>query len=292
MNYSRREVLALAAASAVSAAAGRPRVGCQTRAYGAPIAEKARLLTVLEDIKAAGYEVFETNYRSLEHSFDDPGPMRREIEARGLPLIGLHVGVGLFDPRVIEDERELLLRAGRGTAALGGSLLVVSGRELPHGPNGRPLPTAAAVKAREAERLGAKLRGMGVRLCIHNHSHEVQHDAEELRMFLGQTSPENVSLLFDVGHIHRGEVDPAAFLREYAARIAGLHLRDVKGGEEVEMGSGVIDFAALGRAVGETAWTGWLIVEVNERMNSDAQGSLGPRLVRQAREHVRRTMGC
>ena len=32
---------------------------------------------------AAGYDGFETNFRSLEHSFDSPTPMRREIEARG-----------------------------------------------------------------------------------------------------------------------------------------------------------------------------------------------------------------
>ena len=276
--------MALAAAPLL-AAAGKPRVGCQTRAYGSPIPDKAKLLSVLEDLKAAGYEGFETNFRTLEHSFDDPGPMRREIEARGVPLIGLHMGAGLFDPAKIEDERPMILRNAKAAKTFGGGHVIVSGRQLPTGSDGRALPDAIAAKAREANRLGAELRAMGLRLSIHNHTHEVAHDAEELRRLLAQTRPDDVGLLFDVGHVHFDEVDVAAFVREHGARITGLHVRDVKDGDEVLIGTGKVDFEGLGAAIRDTGWQGWVIVEVNKRDDIPSR-----ELVNRVRSHLRRTM--
>ena len=58
--------------------------------------DKSKLLSALEKLKSAGYAGFETNYRSLEHSFDNSAPMRDQIEKRGLPLIGLHFGARGF----------------------------------------------------------------------------------------------------------------------------------------------------------------------------------------------------
>ena len=285
MKWTRRDCLALAAAPLL-AAKNDVRVGCQTRAYGSPIPDKTKLLAVLEDLKAAGYDGFETNFRSLEHSFDDPAPMRREIEARGVPLIGLHLGAGLFDPKRIADERAEVLRSARATHALGGKHVIVSGRQLPTGPSGRALPDALAAKAREAERLGAELRAIGVRLSIHNHTHEVANDAEELRGLLAQTTPENVGLLFDVGHVHHGEVDVAAFIREHGSRITGLHVCDVQVGDEVLIGTGKVDFAELGEAIRGIGWSGWVIVEVNQRDDISSR-----ELVNRARGHLRNTMG-
>jgi inosose dehydratase len=284
VKLSRRACLALAAAPLVGAE-GKVPVGCQTRAYGSPIPDQAKLLGVLEELKAAGYDGFETNFRSLEPSFDNPDPMRRAIEARGVPLIGLHLGAGLFDPKRIDDERAQILRSARAAKALGGEHVFVSGRQLPTVADGRVLPEALAAKAREADRLGAELRTMGVRLSIHNHTHEVANDAEELRRLLAQTTPENVGLLFDVGHVHHDEVDVAAFVRENLPRLAGLHVRDVKDGDEVLIGTGKVDFAALGAAIRESGWTGWVIVEVNRRNDISSRD-----LVNRARTHVRNTM--
>ena len=284
MELSRRACLALAAAPLLGAA-GKVRVGCQTRAYGSPIPDKAKLLGVLEDLKAAGYDGFETNSRSLEHSFENPAPMRREIEARGVPLIGLHMGAGLFDPEKIDAERAMILRNADATKALGGGHVIVSGRQLPTGSDGHALEEAIAAKAREANRLGAELRAMGLRLSIHNHTHEVAHDAAELRRLLARTRAEDVGLLFDVGHVHHDEVDIAAFVREHGDRITGLHVRDVKGGDEVLIGTGKVDFEGLGAAIHETGWDGWVIVEVNRREDMPSR-----ELVNRARKHLRNTM--
>ena len=73
MSLTRRALLSTALAPVLSeAAAPKVQVGCQTRAYGSPILDRRRFLAVLDDLAELGYEGFETNYRSLEHSFDAP----------------------------------------------------------------------------------------------------------------------------------------------------------------------------------------------------------------------------
>lgn len=284
MGLDRRAFLAALAASPL-AAAGRIRVGCQTRAYGSPLPDPKDFFAALDGLRRAGYEGFETNFRSLEWAFDDPAPARKRLEAAGVEMIGLHVGAGLFEPEKAPTESALVERVARAASDLGGKHVIVSGRRLPERPDGRAEDSALDQKARNLEKLGARCRRMGVTLSSHNHTHEVQHDADEIRRLLARTDPDLVSLLFDVGHVHHDEVDVPAFVAEHAARIAGLHVRDVKDGDEVLIGTGKVDFEALGASLRRSSWSGWVIVEVNKRddMPSD-------RLVVRAREHLRKTM--
>lgn len=285
MTITRRAALAALAAASAWGADSKIRVGCQTRAYGSPLPARDKLLAVLDDLREAGYDGFETNFRSLEASFGDPGPMRAEIERRGVRLIGLHCSGSLIDPAKIPAERAEILRIAQAAKALGGDHVIMSGRALPTRPDGSVEPEALASKIRECEKLGGELRAMGVRFAVHNHQHEVAHDGAELRRLLDATSPEAVSLLFDVGHVLHGEMDVPQFLRERGDRIAGLHLRDVAGGDEVLIGTGTVDFAAIGRALHETGWSGWAILEVNKRDDIASRD-----LVVRARKHLRDQM--
>jgi len=285
VTISRRAALAALSAAPLLAAQTKLRVGCQTRAYGSPLTDRDKLLSVLDDLRATGYEGFETNYRSLEAHFDDPGPMRAEIERRGVGLIGLHLGAGLFEPDKIEAERELILRVARGVKALGGDHVIMSGRQLPLRADGSVEPAALASKIRESNRLGAELAAMGLKFAIHNHQHEVANDGAELRELL-DAADSSVSLLFDVGHVLHHEMDVVSFILAHSHRIAGLHLRDVAGGKEVLIGTGEVQFNAIAEALCEAAWEGWLILELNEH------GGLSDHdLVDRARRHIRREMG-
>ncbi len=286
MTITRRAALATLTAAPLLAASSKLRVGCQTRAYGSPLTDRAKLLPVLDDLRATGYEGFETNYRSLEAHFDNPAPMRAEIERRGVGLIGLHLGAGLFEPPdKIEAERELVLRVARGVKALGGNHVIMSGRRLPVRADGSVEPAALASKIRESNRLGAELAAMGLKFAIHNHQHEVANNGAELRELLEATD-DSVSLLFDVGHVLNHEMDVVSFLLAQSHRIAGLHLRDVGGGKEVLIGTGEVQFSAIADALCEAAWEGWLILELNEH-----GGLSDHNLVDRARRHIQREMG-
>ena len=282
--FTRREFAVAAAFPMLAPAAqGGMRVGCQTRAYGSPLPDRAEFLAVLDDLRETGYVGFETNYRTLEQSFDNPAPMRREIEQRGVEMIGLHVGAGLFEADKIPADRKLVERVARATAELGGKHVIVSGRRLPETADGRVECAAVLRKAQQLESLSKSCRQLGVTLSSHNHTYEVRNDAEEIRLLLGNS--ENVSLLFDVGHVHNDEVNVPEFLAEHADRIAGLHLRDVRGGDEVIIGTGKVDFSSIARSLRQRSWQGWLIVEINKRDDIPSR-----EMVTRVREHLRKTM--
>ena len=286
MNLTRRTLLTTALAPVVSQAVPqRTQVGCQTRAYGSPIPDRSRFLAVLDDLAALGYEGFETNYRSLEHSFDDPAPMRREFEKRGVELIGLHLGVGLFDAEKVPGEQEQIQRIAKAVQGLGGGHIILSGRRLPTEAGGRAERAALGAKARELNRAGRACRELGIQVSFHNHRHELAHGAEEITFVLAETDPDMVSLVLDVGHPFPPRLSVTELVYQYPNRIAGFHLRDTKAGKEVMIGSGDFDFAALGKAIRRTGWLGWLIVEVNKRKDISSR-----ELVKKCRSHLRQTM--
>jgi len=99
--------------------------------------------------------------------------MRREIEKRRIALIGLHFSAGLWVPARIEREQAQLLEVSRATRALGGAYVVLSSGRVPAGSLER--------RCRERDRAGAALRGSGVRLAVHNHSHELEQGGRHFR---------------------------------------------------------------------------------------------------------------
>ncbi len=273
-----------ATARAGAAPASGIHVGCQTRAYGSPIRDRAKFLSILEDLAEIGYEGFETNFHSLEHSFGDPAAMRKEIEKR-LPMFGLHLGVGLFDPLKIPGEQAQIQRVAKAVAALGGNNIVISGRTLPARPDGSAERRALASKVRELNRAGKFCARLGVRASFHNHRHELVHDAEEIHFVLAETDPKLVSMVLDVGHVFPAAWPVTKLLEKHGSRIAAFHLRDTTRGKEVMIGTGDFDFHALGRVLRETGWQGWLIVELNRRDDMPSR-----ELAKKVRQHLRATM--
>jgi sugar phosphate isomerase/epimerase len=161
------------------AAAGGPRLGCQTRAYGSPIRDRAKLLSVLDDLAALGFAGFETNFASLEASFSNPAPMRKEIEKRHIELIGLHTSAGFFNPESFDQEQAHIAEIARAVQGLGGKHLMSSGKRPPG--SLAWTPAALRLKCQQLNRAGKACREMGVTLCAHNHGMELAHEATELK---------------------------------------------------------------------------------------------------------------
>ena len=78
---------------------------------------------------------------------------------------------------------------------------------------------------------------------------------------------------------------PPDIVRRYGKRIPLFHLRDAVAGKEVPFGAGECDFAGLGRALAETEWSGWLIVEVNRNPQIPSR-----KMVETARDFIRKQM--
>jgi sugar phosphate isomerase/epimerase len=253
----RRAFLLTFAASRLQAKSGAIRPGCQTRAYGSPLPRKELLLEALDGIAAAGFEGFETNYASLEHSFDNPGPMKDEFRRRNLALIGLHASGRIQHKETAEADMRKLQRIAKASKGLGGSFLVLSGPGID--------PAARQLWCENLNALGKFCRETGVRLCVHNHLKELQNNAEELKAVAAATDPKLVSFLLDLSYFSEAHLAPREWLPKFASRLAGLHLRDYKGKEEVLLGEGDLDYRGVNDALRATRWHGWLILEMNRR---------------------------
>lgn len=93
-------------------------------------------------------------------------------------------------------------------------------------------------------RAGRAARRHGLTLAYHNHDYEFvpfANGATPFDLLLRETDPADVRLELDVYWVAKGGLDPVRCLRDNAARIALLHLKDLgRNGETVELGAGVL----------------------------------------------------
>lgn len=277
---------ALPAAMTLTGAEGKWRAGCQTRAFGSPLPQKDRFLAALDDIAAAGYEGIETNFVSLEHAFDDPGPMRDEFRKRRLELIGLHGSPRLANAELAEAEMRTGERIARGIRALGGSLFVMSGSGVPRTADGKLSSDVLRLWCGNLSTFGRYCADQGVRLCVHNHAKEVSNNAEELLRVMEGTDGRAVSFVVDVSFFLDVGLRPEEWVARFAPRLAGIHLRDHKAAKEVVLGEGDLNPEAVAGALRKAGWSGWVILELNKRTDRTSR-----KMIEEARGYMKERMG-
>jgi sugar phosphate isomerase/epimerase len=120
---------------------------------------------------------------------------------------------------------------------------------------------ACAGLGRELNAYGARLRDQGIRLHYHNHGHELAmlEGATAFEHLLDAAAPENLLAQVDVYWVKVGGGDPAAYLRRLGARVTLVHLKD-----ELELGSGPVDFPSVFRALDGIGSVKWQVVEVEK----------------------------
>lgn len=80
-------------------------------------------------------------------------------------------------------------------------------------------------------------------------------------------------LTLDLGHLHcQGEVPIANYIRRYAARLANIHLEDMRAGvhEHLMFGDGEMDFPPIFAALREANYQGGLYVELSRHSHEGA----------------------
>lgn len=276
----RRRTFVLAAPAAALMATDGIKVGCQSRSYAAPSRDVRQFLTYVDDMAAAGYEGFETNYVSLESGFTDPAPLRAEIARRKMSLIGLHAGSALHTPELVSKAEALFAHVAAGVKALGGSYAMLS-------PAAGKDPGLLKSKAEAIERLAAVCRKAGVELLVHNHVEEARNNFEEFRFLLNHSS---VKLLVDVGHAARAGVNAAAFCEQHHSRIAAIHVKDWKADHmnQVTLGSGDVPVKSALAALRKRNWRGWVIAELE---GNPVPGVTREQNVRDARSFLKQVIG-
>ena len=247
---------------------------------------------VLDEIGATGYDGTELGDWGFLPT--DPEPLRRELSARRLSLVGAFVPVALSDTsahdageatavqtaRLLRDasgESSTLIVLSDATAAVP-ARTAKAGRITPADGLG---PNDWQVVGAGAERIARAVReATGLRTAFHHHCATYVETAEEIAALMRITSPELLGLCVDTGHATYGGGDPIALLREYSRRIWHVHFKDcsttvaaearlmewdyfaaVRHGLFCELGQGAVDFDAVIRELRTMAYDGWIVVE-------------------------------
>jgi inosose dehydratase len=248
--------------------------------------------SLLSDIAGAGYAG--TELGPLGYLPDEPAALRRELAERDLELVGGYI----FEPLHTRSGAAGALEVTRRTCELLGAagavhLVIIQGfteeRERAAGRRGVAEPLTAngwrtlVATVDEVARVAADEHGLIP--VFHPHAGTHVEFEDEIDRFVADS---DVPLCIDTGHCAYAGIDPVALYRRHAERVAYFHLKDVdrqrlrgalaRGlsfdeavGERVfcPLGTGVVDFAALGSALGERDFHGWATVE-QDRLPTDS----------------------
>ncbi len=95
---------------------------------------------------------------------------------------------------------------------------------------------------------GEQARAAGLQYAYHNHDFEfIEMDGRvAFDVFCEESDPELVKIELDLFWIIHGGGDPVAFFNRWPGRVPLVHVKDrTAGGEMVDVGAGVIDWAGL-----------------------------------------------
>jgi sugar phosphate isomerase/epimerase len=177
--------------------------------------------------------------------------LRAALDAAGLRCQSAHMQ--------FERLRDDLPGALAEAKALGARTVV-----CPWIPHEKTFTRDDALKAADAfNRFGAEAAKADVRFAYHCHGYDFVQAPEGtlFDLIASRTDPSRVAFQIDVFHAYHGGADPAKLIDRYQARVISLHLKDLKKGvtvkvgtavgrpeDDVPVGTGQIDMAAALRA--------------------------------------------
>jgi inosose dehydratase len=215
--------------------------------------------TAVRDIAAAGYEGTEVFDGNLVAYADRPEVLTELFAATGVELVSVYTGANFVYADVLPDEMHRIRSACELAATFGASRLVVGGGAR----------RAAGTTPEDYDRLGSALDSVadlaaehGLDASYHPHLSTIVESPDELDRLMERT---RIGFCPDTAHLAAGGGDPAELIRRYADRLRHVHLKDValETLQFLPLGKGDLDLPDIVRAVQETGYDSWLVVELD-----------------------------
>ena len=241
---------------------------------------------LLDEMSAAGYAGTELGPPGYLGEGDE---LRERLARRGLGMAGGFIPLRFSEPEHWEEdfaalERTLDLFAAAGDPSAHPVLADAGSPTRAANPGrGAEMPEIGLDDAgwtrlaEGVERAAERSRERGFEPTFHHHGATHVEAPWEIERFMELT---DVDVLLDTGHLLLGGGDPIAALRDWAGRINHVHAKDVRLGvlervvaERADMleawrrgvfcplGEGDVDLPAFFSALGESGYSGWVVVE-------------------------------
>lgn len=211
------------------------------------------------DIAEAGYSGTEMFDGDVAKYADRPDELRALLAKNGLELVSVYTGANFVYADILPDEMHKISRAIDLATQFGAERLVVGGGAR----------RAAGTTDDDYVMLGGALdqvsdmaAAKGLTATYHPHLTTIIENPAELERIMELSS---IGFCPDTGHLAAGGGDPAALIRAYPERIKHVHLKDLTPEPLTwtPLGDGVLDFTDIVRAVKETGYNSWLMVELD-----------------------------
>jgi len=240
-----------AMAAGTKAGSGKLHVACNQYPWGTFYARQkkdfnALLDSGLAEVKASGNDGFEPGVGGLPQ-IEQMMPL---LKKHGLEMRSLYVNSMLHEAGQVDKSTEEVLAAATRAKALGTRIIVTNPSPIRWGGPENKTDKQLKIQAAALDKLGARLKQMGLTLAYHNHDIELRNAAREFHHMMVGTDPANVTLCLDAHWIYRGAGNSQVALFDvvklYGPRITELHLRQSQNGVWTEaFGPGDIDYARL-----------------------------------------------
>jgi inosose dehydratase len=259
---------------------------CEVPGWGHQMAAER----VLSEMRSVGLRATELG----PEGFLRRGSERALLDANGLSLVAGFVPAVLHEPSSLERELAKVDAAARTIASLGGGVLVLAASSGGHGYEGAERLDAAgwAALGRGIGRVVASVGERALRVAVHPHHGTVVQGSDDVERLLEIS---DVGLCLDTGHLMVGAVDPLELAREAADRVIHVHLKDVSAevagrvaagdlgyrdavreGLYRPLGDGDLDVAGVVRALEESGYSGWYVLEHDEVLDHEPEEGSGP----------------
>ncbi|HTW09349.1 MAG TPA: sugar phosphate isomerase/epimerase, partial [Acidimicrobiales bacterium] len=290
-----------------------PRGGVLERLAGAPISwgvcevpgwgimlPPSRVLSEMHGLGLRASELGALGYLGYE-----PAAVRALLSAYSLGAVGGFVPLSLHD----RAHRDKAARDAAAAAALlqgcGGSYFVTAvvvdeAWSAPFDPSSAQWDELV----HELDMVGEICSANDLCQVVHPHVGTLIERAEHVDEVMARSG---VAWCLDTGHLAIGGVDPVAFAREHAARVALVHLKDVdlslapaviehkvslldatRAGLFRALGRGDVDVAGVVTALEAGGYQGWYVFEQDTTLEGDAAASADPAAdVRASIEYLR-----
>ena len=179
----------------------------------------------LGEVAASGVDGYEPLV-SEPREIDRLAPLMKK---HGLEMRSLYVNSLLHEPARADKSIEEVLAIAEKAKGVGTRIIVTNPSPIrwggPEDKDDAQLKTQAAA----LDKLGARLREMGLTLAYHNHDSELRQAAREFHHMMLGTNSKHVTLCLDAHWIYRGSGNSSVslfdVLKLYGPRITELHVR-------------------------------------------------------------------